>query len=336
MFFDDQKQPVRRIKQTILPAFLVIFIFLLPQVLWGAVGPSSEVSTQTTSKLKTSSSLGGGSGGLSQFGQDITALAQEGHGDPIIGRNEEIRRTIEVLSQKNKSNPILVGEPGVGKTAIIEGLAQRIARDEVPADLKNKRIFSLDMGSLVAGAGVQGEFEARLKAVIEEVSKSRGQIILFIDEIHTIMGAGNSQGGMGAAQLLKPMLARGELKVIGATTIDEYREHLEKDPALERRFQRVVIEEPSGALAKDILRGLRPGLEAAHNLKITDEAIKAAVELSQRYITDRQLPDKAIELVDKAAAKLKTDVSAAPVTLEGQQQKLLSLKREKNKFGPRK
>jgi ATP-dependent Clp protease ATP-binding subunit ClpB len=242
---------------------------------------------------------------LTRYGRDLTELAHKGKLDPVIGRDEEVRRTIQVLSRRTKNNPVLIGEPGVGKTAIVEGLAQRIVRGDVPEGLKNRKIFALDMGALVAGAKYRGEFEERLKAVLKEISESEGTIILFIDELHTVVGAGAAEGAMDASQMLKPMLARGELHTIGATTLDEYRKHIEKDAALERRFQPVMVVEPSVEDTISILRGLRERYEIHHGVKFKDAALVAAAVLSHRYIADRFLPDKAIDLVDEAASKLR-------------------------------
>ncbi|MBQ8378326.1 MAG: AAA family ATPase, partial [Oscillospiraceae bacterium] len=244
---------------------------------------------------------------LTKYGQDLVELAKKNKLDPVIGRDEEIRNVIRILSRKSKNNPVLIGEPGVGKTAIAEGLAQRIVRGDVPANLKDRKIFSLDMGSLVAGAKYRGEFEERLKAVLQEVKKSEGQIILFIDELHTIVGAGKTDGAMDAGNLLKPMLARGELLCIGATTLDEYRKYIEKDAALERRFQPVIVGEPTVEDTISILRGLKERYEVFHVVKIQDGALISAAVLSNRYITDRFLPDKAIDLIDEACALIKTE-----------------------------
>src|SRR5437588_2708651 len=240
---------------------------------------------------------------LEKYGRDLTALARSGKIDPVIGRDEEIRRLMQVLSRRTKNNPVLIGEPGVGKTAIVEGLARRIVRGDVPEGLKNKRIVSLDMGALVAGAKFRGEFEERLKAVLKEIQSAEGGIILFIDELHTVVGAGKAEGSMDAGNLLKPMLARGELHCIGATTLDEYRKHIEKDAALERRFQPVFVDQPSVEDTISILRGLKERYEIHHGVRIKDSALVAAAVLSNRYISDRFLPDKAIDLVDEAAAK---------------------------------
>src|SRR6516225_3854233 len=242
---------------------------------------------------------------LERYGRDLTQLAKQGKLDPVIGRDEEIRRVIQVLSRRTKNNPVLIGEPGVGKTAIVEGLAGRIVRGDVPEGLKEKRIIALDMGALIAGAKYRGEFEERLKAVLKEVQEAQGDIILFIDELHTVVGAGKAEGAMDAGNLLKPMLARGELHCIGATTLDEYRKHIEKDAALERRFQPVMVEPPSVEDTISILRGLRERYEGHHKVRIKDAALVAAAVLSNRYIADRFLPDKAIDLVDEAAAKLR-------------------------------
>jgi ATP-dependent Clp protease ATP-binding subunit ClpB len=243
---------------------------------------------------------------LERYGRDLTKLASQGKLDPVIGRDEEIRRVIQVLSRRTKNNPVLIGEPGVGKTAIVEGLALRIVRGDVPEGLKNKRIVSLDMGALIAGAKFRGEFEERLKAVLKEVQESAGEIVLFIDELHTVVGAGKAEGSMDAGNLLKPMLARGELHCIGATTLDEYRKYIEKDAALERRFQPVQVDQPSVEDTVSILRGLKERYEVHHGVRIKDAALVAAAVFSNRYITDRFLPDKAIDLMDEAAARLRT------------------------------
>ncbi len=253
---------------------------------------------------------------LEKYGSDLTKLAAQGKLDPVIGRDEEIRRVIQVLSRRTKNNPVLIGEPGVGKTAIVEGLARRIVRGDVPEGLKNKRIVSLDMGALVAGAKFRGEFEERLKAVLKEVQSAEGNIILFIDELHTVVGAGKAEGSMDAGNLLKPMLARGELHCIGATTLDEYRKNIEKDKALERRFQTVLVDQPSVEDTISILRGLRERYELHHGVRIKDSAMVAAAVLSNRYIADRFLPDKAIDLIDEAAAKTRTEIDSMPAELD--------------------
>jgi ATP-dependent Clp protease ATP-binding subunit ClpB len=267
---------------------------------------------------------------LEKYGRDLTALAQQGKLDPVIGRDEEIRRVIQILSRRTKNNPVLIGPPGVGKTAIVEGLAQRIVRGDVPEGLKGKRVVALDMGALVAGAKYRGEFEERLKAVLKSVQEAQGQIILFIDELHTVVGAGAAEGAMDASNLLKPMLARGELHCIGATTLDEYRKHIEKDAALERRFQPVMVDEPSVEDTISILRGLRERYEVHHGVRIKDAALVAAAVLSHRYITDRFLPDKAIDLVDEAAARLRTEIDSMPAELDEISRRVLQLEIERN------
>ncbi len=266
---------------------------------------------------------------LSKYGRDLTALAAEGKLDPVVGRDEEIRRVIQVLSRRTKNNPVLIGEPGVGKTAIAEGLAVRILKHDVPENLIGKKLITLDLGALVAGAKYRGEFEERLKAVIKEVTSSDGQIILFIDELHTLVGAGKTDGAMDAGQLLKPALARGELRCIGATTLDEYRKYIEKDAALERRFQQVMVEEPSVEDAITILRGLKEKYEVHHGVRITDSALVAAVKLSHRYITSRFLPDKAIDLIDEAASKMSIEIGSVPEEVDEIERKLMQLRVEK-------
>ena len=266
---------------------------------------------------------------LEKYGRDLTEQAKAGKLDPVIGRDEEIRRVVQVLSRRSKNNPVLIGEPGVGKTAIAEGLAQRIVNGDVPESLKNRQLISLDMGSLIAGAKYRGEFEDRLRAVLREVTHSDGQIVLFIDELHTVVGAGAAQGTMDAGNLLKPMLARGELRCIGATTLDEYRKYIEKDAALERRFQPVFVKQPSVEDTISILRGLKERYEVHHGVNITDSALVAAATLSQRYITDRFLPDKAIDLVDEAAAKIKMEITSKPLELEAIDRRLMQLEMEK-------
>ncbi len=266
---------------------------------------------------------------LEKYGRDLTEAAREGKLDPVIGRDDEIRRTVQILSRRTKNNPVLIGEPGVGKTAIAEGLAQRIVAGDVPQSLKDRKLIALDMGALIAGAKFRGEFEERLKAVLKEVTDSRGQIIMFIDEIHTVVGAGATQGAMDAGNLLKPMLARGELRCIGATTLDEYRKYIEKDAALERRFQQVYVDQPSVEDTISILRGLKERYEVHHGVKISDSALVAAATLSTRYISDRFLPDKAIDLVDEAAARLKMEITSKPEELDEIDRKILQLEMEK-------
>jgi ATP-dependent Clp protease ATP-binding subunit ClpB len=266
---------------------------------------------------------------LERFGRDLNELARKGKLDPVIGREDEIRRVLQVLSRRTKNNPVLIGDPGVGKTAIAEGIAQRIVQGDVPETLKTKRIVALDMGTLVAGTSFRGQFEERLKAVLKEVTESNGEVILFIDELHTLVGAGAAQGAVDAANMLKPALARGDLRAIGATTIDEYRKHVEKDPALERRFQPVLVDEPSIEDTISILRGLKERYEVHHGVRITDGAIVAAAQLSQRYITDRFLPDKAIDLVDEAASKLRIEIDSLPEELDSVERRLKQLEIER-------
>src|SRR5216110_1268224 len=253
---------------------------------------------------------------LEKFGRDLTELAEQGKLDPVIGRDEEIRRVIQVLSRRTKNNPVLIGDPGVGKTAIVEGLAQRIVSGDIPDSLRDRRVVALDIGALIAGAKYRGEFEDRLKAVLKEIQEAQGRIIVFMDELHTIVGAGAAEGAVDAANLLKPMLARGELRAVGATTLDEYRKHIEKDAALERRFQPVMVGEPSVQDAIAILRGLKERYEVHHGVRIRDDALIAAATLSDRYIADRFLPDKAIDLVDEAASRLRMEIDSMPAEMD--------------------
>ena len=265
---------------------------------------------------------------LERYGQDLTARAREGKIDPVIGRDDEIRRVIQVLSRRTKNNPVLIGEPGVGKTAIVEGLARRIADGDVPEGLKTKRLVALDLASMLAGAKYRGEFEERLKAVLKEITDAAGEIITFVDELHTIVGAGAAEGAMDAGNMIKPMLARGELRMIGATTLDEYRKHVEKDPALERRFQQVYVAEPSVEDTVGILRGLKERYEVHHGVRIQDSALVAAAVLSNRYLTNRFLPDKAIDLVDEAASKLRIEIDSMPTEIDIVQRRILQLEIE--------
>jgi ATP-dependent Clp protease ATP-binding subunit ClpB len=266
---------------------------------------------------------------LNKYAKNLNELAKENKLDPVIGRDEEIRRVLQILSRRTKNNPILIGEPGVGKTAIAEGLAHRIIQGDVPENLKDKQIFSLDMGALIAGAKFKGEFEERLKAVVKEVISADGNIVLFIDEIHTLVGAGGGDGAMDAANILKPALARGELKAIGATTLNEYQKYFEKDKALERRFPKVMIDEPNTEDAISILRGIKEKYESHHKVQITDAAVISAVELSQRYISDRFLPDKAIDLIDEAASKLRMEINSKPEALDEIERRIMQLEIER-------
>jgi ATP-dependent Clp protease ATP-binding subunit ClpB len=288
----------------------------------------AKIAEVTGGRRVTSSDPEGTYQALSKFGRDLTEAAESGRLDPVIGRDEEIRRVIQVLSRRTKNNPVLIGEPGVGKTAIVEGLAQRIVAGDVPESLKGKRVWALDIGGLLAGSKYRGEFEERLKAVLEEIENAAGEIIVFIDELHTIVGAGAAEGAVDAANMLKPMLARGELRCVGATTLDEYRKHIEKDAALERRFQPVFVGEPTVADTIAILRGLKERYEAHHKVRIRDSALVAAAFLSDRYISDRQLPDKAIDLVDEAASRLKMEIESSPVELDEANRRVTQLEIE--------
>jgi len=288
----------------------------------------AKIAEVTGGRRVTSSDPEGTYQALSKFGRDLTEAAESGRLDPVIGRDEEIRRVIQVLSRRTKNNPVLIGEPGVGKTAIVEGLAQRIVAGDVPESLKGKRVWALDIGGLLAGSKYRGEFEERLKAVLEEIENAAGEIIVFIDELHTIVGAGAAEGAVDAANMLKPMLARGELRCVGATTLDEYRKHIEKDAALERRFQPIFVGEPSVADTIAILRGLKERYEAHHKVRIRDSALVAAAFLSDRYISDRQLPDKAIDLVDEAASRLKMEIESSPVELDEANRRVTQLEIE--------
>jgi ATPases with chaperone activity, ATP-binding subunit len=273
-------------------------------------------------------------GSLEKYSIDLTRLAKEGKLDPVIGRNAEIRRVMQTLTRRKKNNPVIIGEAGVGKTAIVEGLAARIVADDVPDSLKGKKVLALDMGALVAGSKFRGEFEERLKSVMDEVKLAHREIILFLDEIHTMVGAGASEGGIDAGNLLKPALARGELQCVGATTIEEFRRHIEKDAALERRFQSVYLEEPNLEETVEILKALRPRYEAHHKVTIDDSALEAAARLSNRYVVDRQLPDKAVDFIDEAASKLRIDMESLPTNLQNLERKISELQDQEEASAP--
>ncbi|HXT94017.1 MAG TPA: ATP-dependent Clp protease ATP-binding subunit, partial [Trebonia sp.] len=322
------------------PEHLLFALAVNPESAAGQMLRDARVTPEALQEIVTGRGAGGGAGAgrkppsdtptIDQFGTDLTAMAREGHIDPVVGREQEIEQTVEVLSRRTKNNPVLIGEPGVGKTAIVEGIAQRIVDGDVPDTLRDKRLVQIDLGGMVAGTRYRGDFEERLKKVIDEIRANRDELIIFIDELHTVVGAGAGEGSMDAANMLKPALARGELHIVGATTIDEYRKDIEKDAALERRFQPVLVPEPSVSDTIEILRGLRDRYEAHHQVRFTDEALVAAAQLSERYVADRFLPDKAIDLIDQAGARVRLKTKTPPRDRREAERRLKQLQREKD------